>query len=76
MGKGSHAKTEKKKKKKGIKTKQTGLSWCDGEFPCQCRRQGFDIWSEKKPQALEQPSPYTTATEPRPGESQQEEPLQ
>ena len=66
----------RKKKKKAIKTKQTGLSWWGEEFPCQCRRQGFDIWSEKILQVLEQPSPYTTTIEPRPRESQQEEPLQ
>ena len=63
-GKGVMPKQEKKKKKKAIKTKQTGLPWWGDEFPCPCRRQEFAIWSGKIPHASEQPSPRTTTTEP------------
>ena len=33
------------------------------ESACQCRRHGFDPWSEKIPYAAEQPSPSATTTE-------------
>ena len=38
--------------------------WLSGkEFACQCRRQGFDPWFKKIPQAVEQLSLYTTTIE-------------
>mgnify|MGYP006996420596 CR=1 FL=1 len=36
----------------------------DKEFSCQCRRHGFNLWSEKIPRATEQVSPRATTTEP------------
>ena len=39
--------------------------WRSGyESTCQCRRQGFDPWSRKTPQAEEQLCPYATTTGP------------
>ena len=39
--------------------------WLSGkESACQCRRHGFDPWSGKIPQAMEQRSPCTTTLEP------------
>ena len=39
--------------------------WLSGkEFTCQCRRHGFGPWAGKIPQAAQQLSPSTTATEP------------
>ena len=34
------------------------------EFACQCKRHGLSLWSGNVPHALEQLSPYATATEP------------
>ena len=40
--------------------------WLSGkESTCQCRRHGFDPWSEKIPHTLGQLSPWVTSTEPR-----------
>ena len=75
MGKGSHAKTEKKKKKV-LKQGKQGFPGGVENSPASAGDKGLISGLRKIPQALEQPSPYTTATEPRPGESQQEEPLQ
>ena len=37
--------------------------WLSGKkSACQCKKHGFDLWSEKIPYAMEQPSPWATTT--------------
>ena len=47
--------------------KKEGLSWwlSGKEFPCQCRRHGFDSWSGRIPHASEQLSLCSRAPEPQ-----------
>ena len=61
---GSQKKKKERKGKKKIYWR--GLPWwlCGKESACQCRRRGFDLWSEKMPHAIGQLSPSTTAVEP------------
>ena len=48
------------------KKEYRGLPWglSGKESACQCKRHGFDSWSQKIPHASEQLSPCTTTTEP------------
>ena len=61
---GSQKKKKERKGKKKIYLR--GLPWwlCGKESACQCRRRGFDLWSEKMPHAIGQLSPHAATVEP------------